>query len=345
MKFRSRVLHALGMAALAALLASCGGEALVPFNPARILVFGDQASVITVAPVPSEGRKYTINALVADTDKIDCTHNLIWIQVLATNYGMGFPECPLPTAADATAAQIAAATAGRIRAQLGATAGGTGPVDLTQQITRQLELPVADGGAIGATDLVAVYIGVNDVISAFERYKAGVITQAEAIAQAEQAGSTYANQVNRIANAGGKVIMATVPSVGVTPYAKPLHDPPTLDDLADRALLVTLTERVNARLLVEIDNNGRKIGLIEINPYVAAVVGNPLSYGYTNVNDAACLKEVDGGPLPVLACTTKTLQPDATSATWLWADALQLSPQGHAQLGSLALTRARNQPF
>ncbi len=335
MKFRFGVLHALGIAALAALLASCGGEELVPFNPARILVFGDQASVITVAPVASEGRKYTINAVNPDTGAIDCTRNLIWIQILATNYGMGFPECPLPIAADATAAQIAAASAARIRAQAGATAGGTGAVDLTQQITRQLALPVADGGGIGATDLVAVYIGVNDVISAFERYKSGVITQADAIAQAEQAGSTYAAQVNRIANSGGKVIMATVPSVGVTPYAN------ALADLADRALLVTLTERVNARLLVEIDNNGRKIGLIEINPYVAAVIGDPLAYGYLNVEDAACV------PVNVLECTAKpdSLQPDATVATWLWADALQLSPQGHAQLGSLAYSRARSQPF
>ena len=329
MKLRLTLLRAAGVAATAALLASCGGgtsNGLVPFNPARILVFGDQASVITVAPVASEGRKYTINAVDPDTGVFVCGKNLIWIQLLAVNYGMGFPQCPLATGA--------APTAGRILAQAGATAGGQDAIDLTRQITDQLELPAADGGGIGATDLVAVYIGVNDVISAFELYKKGTITRADAIARAEQAGSTYAAQVNRIANAGGKVIMATVPSVGVTPYAN------AQADLADRTLLTTLTERVNARLLVNIDNNGRKIGLIEINPYVAAVVGNPSARGYDNVKDAACLKEV-----PVLECTSKTLKPTASAAAWLWADELQLSPQGHAQLGNLATTRARNQPF
>ena len=111
------------------------------------------------------------------------------------------------------------------------------------------------------------------------------------------------------------------------------------------ALLSELTGRVNARLLVNINNNGRLIGLIELNPYLINVVAFPSSFGYLNVSEAAC-KDL---PLPP-NCSTGTLRnnPDGTPAsayTWLWANQLQLSPGGHLQLGTLASSRAHNQPF
>jgi len=44
-------------------------------------------------------------------------------------------------------------------------------------------------------------------------------------------------------------------------------------------------------------------------------------------------------------CTTNTLQPDAVNSTWLWADDRHLGPSGQTALGSLAITRAQNNPF
>jgi outer membrane lipase/esterase len=325
MNFGTGAMRATCIGVLSALLVACGGTSLKPFNPARIIVFGDEASVIVAGATPAGARKYTVNAL-DDAGQIDCSANPIWIQVLALNYGMSFPECPLP--ADTTT------PAGVIRALAGATAGGSDDLDLTAQITRQLELSSGEGGGIVSSDLVTVYVGVNDVVAAFERYKAGA-SSAEAIAQAEAAGETLAAQVNRIANAGGKVITATVPDVGVTPYARALSDD------GDRAFLTTLTERLNARYLVNVNNDGREIGLIEINPYVANVVYNPEAYGYLvqGVLEAACIPE------DPLVCTGLTLKTDATAYNYLWADALQLTPAGHAQLGNLATSRAKNQPF
>lgn len=334
MKFRSTVLRAATTAALALLLASCGGESLVAFVPDRVLVFGDQASVITLEPVASQGKKYTVNALNPPVGNavptFNCVGNPLWIQVLASSYGFGFPECPGPTPAGTTPSS-------RILAKPGATAGGTGEDDFAQQVTRQLALPAADGGGIGSNDLVSVLVGVNDVVAAYKDFLAGT-SEAEVRAQAEQVGQTLATQVNRIAAAGGKVIMATVPDVSLTPYGR-------AQGPAGIALLSELTGRVNARLLVNINNNGRLIGLIELNPYLINVVAFPSSFGYVNVSGAAC-KDL---PLPP-NCTTSTLEknPDGTPAgsfTWLWSNALQLSPGGHLQLGSLATTRARNQPF
>jgi len=188
---------------------------------------------------------------------------------------------------------------------------------------------------------VTVFIGVNDVVAAYKRYELGASVD-EVKALTEQAGIAIATQIGRIVDAGGKVIVATVPDVGVTPYARS-------KDLAGAALLNVLTGRVNNQFLLALQNSGlndgRKIGLIELNPYLIAVIGNPAGYGYVNVVEGACLA------LAVLPdCTTNTLKtnPDGTSAgafTWLWANELQLSPGGHGQLGSLASTRAHNQPF
>jgi outer membrane lipase/esterase len=328
------VLRAAGAAALAAMLASCGGgsNGLVAFVPARILVLGDQASVIT-----ADGSKYTVNALNAD-GTINCGLNPIWTQILASSYGKGFPECPLSTES--------AAPASRILAQAGATAGGTRDVDLAQQVTRQLEKPLADGGGITGNDLVTVLVGTNDIVAAFEQFEAGA-SQAEAVAAVERAGVAFVTQVARIVDAGGRVVMSTVPDVSLTPFGRSKTAAGTL-------LLQYLTERLNLSMQSELQNSGyndgRKIGLIQINPYLFSVVGNPAGYGYLNVSHAACVPPV------TLNCNTNTLlltnpEPGPQNGTpinadqWLWASDLQLSPRGHQQLGSLASSRAHNQPF
>jgi outer membrane lipase/esterase len=328
MKFRTSALRALCVGVLSTLLVSCGGEELVPFSPARLIVFGDQASAIVAGTTPADGRKYTINYADDTTGAVDCGRNPIWVQVLAITYNISFPECPFP---------VDAAMVGQIRALDGATAGGNGVIDLTAQITRQIELGTEDGGGINNSDLVTVFAGINDVVAAFDRYKAGGSFDT-AVAEVEAAGETLAAQVNRIAAAGGRVIVSTVPNVCLTPYGVANRSQLVCSE-SEGELLSVLTARINARFLVSINNNGRLIGLIELNPYLASVVENPLAYGYLDVREAACV------PAALLTCTNKTLQPDATSYNWLWAGPVEMSPGAHAQLGSLAASRAVNQPF
>ena len=333
MKFRLRALRAACMLAFAAALSACGGESSVAFNPSRILVFGDQTSVITLEPVPAEGKKYTVNALNKD-GTFNCVGNPIWIQLLASGYGFGFPECPVTVESTAPVS--------RILAKAGATLTGSRDIDLTEQITRQLNKPAAEGGGFTQTDLVTVYAGVNDVVELYKQYEDGSLTVDEVKTRAEAAGVNLAVQVARIADAGGKVLVSTVPDVGVTPYGrrKPLDG---------SALLTLLTLRINNQFLLALqnsgNNNGRLIGLIELNPYLINVIAFPGNYGYVNVRNGSC-KDL---PLPP-ECSTSTLRSNddgstAGAYTWLWANELQLGPGGHAQLGNLALTRARNQPF
>jgi len=61
---------------------------------------------------------------------------------------------------------------------------------------------------------------------------------------------------------------------------------------------------------------------------------------FANSTQAACLPSI-----PLVNCTTNTLQPDAVNSTWLWADDRHLGPSGQTSLGSLAVTRAQNNPF
>jgi outer membrane lipase/esterase len=328
MKSGIGALRALCVATFAALLVSCGGEELAPFNPERLIVFGDQASVIVQGSTDTNGRKYTINYADATTQVVDCRQYPIWVQVLASNYAISFDECPLPdTDSDA----------GLIRAKAGALAGGGGEIDVTAQITHQLERPVADGGGIQSTDLVAVFAGVNDIVAAFERFKAGASYEA-AVAEVEAAGETLGAQVNRIAAAGGKVILTDVPDVSLTPYGQ-------AQSPDDQTRLHDLTVDFVQRLQVSFTNNGRLIGYVQLNPYLNAAVNNPSGYGLVNVTEAACV------PLDPLVCTSNTLKPKngdvpaATASTWLWATSLQFSPVAHDQLGDLATGRAQSQPF
>ncbi len=296
--------------AAALLLAGCGGgQQGQRFGAARVLAFGDETSVIDAT-----GRKYSINALQADGVGVDCTANPLWIQTLASSFGLVFRECP----------GLVADAASRILAVPGA-----GAADLAGQVDGFLA-----EDAFRAGDLVTVLIGQNDLLGLYASYDgtnpAGLVAAAEAL------GGLVSAQVVRITDAGAKVIVATVPDLGLTPLAR--------SEGSDRAALLTdMTRRFNIALLLALPNDGHIIGLVRSDDQIRNVVSN--SSGLSNVTDAACL------PAAVLpACTTDTLGTDAagTAATatgWLWADATRLGPVGQGLLAASAVQRAQNNPF
>src|SRR5437763_1751343 len=111
---------ALGSVAVLAatlLAAACGGgEQSSHFHASRILAFGDESSLIVDPAGTGNGSKYTVNATVSATDpSILCTSNPLWIQGVANNYGLVFPECN-------TGATPVPAPTSRIRAAFGARA-------------------------------------------------------------------------------------------------------------------------------------------------------------------------------------------------------------------------------
>jgi outer membrane lipase/esterase len=307
-------------------LASCGGGSqLVTFAPTRLIAFGDEASVMD-----STGRKFTVNALKTDSTALDCSANPIWIQALSNFYGLIFSQCN-PNAVTTPTAFIRAAANAKVA-----------------DVVAQIDAQVAAGGFVGS-DLVTVLAGANDILAQYKQYPAVPFDQLNANVQA--AGALLSTQVNRIAALGGKVIISTVPDLGLSPFAlaEKTTNSGNSANIDRAAILVVLTKSFNDKLIVGLVNNGRTTGLIFTDELVQTMAKFPTSYGLANVTEAVC--DVTKAPL-VSACTTQTLVPlvapatvTPTSDTHLWADSIQLSPAGHRNFGSLAVTRARGNPF
>ena len=310
---------ALGIGALVCtLLASCGGgEQASSYFATRVLAFGDESSVIN-----ADRSKYTVNALSSSgtTTSLDCTANPIWIQAVAAIYGLTFPQCPSDTAVTDSVSHIYATNEAKV-------------ADLSTQIDTHL----GTGDSFISGDLVTVLLGTNDIVAQFKTYDG--TNETDLLANVEAAGAELADQVNRIATLGGKVIVSTIPDMGRTPFAGDRTDATN----PNPGVLSRLSTRFNDALLSNLINDGHKIGLVQLDQYLIAV-DNATQAGVTtsfaNTTQAACLPSI-----PLVNCTTNTLQPDAVNSTWLWADDRHLGPSGQTSLGSLAVTRAQNNPF
>lgn len=298
--------------ASAALLASCGGGSQAQrFGASRVIAFGDESSVIN-----ADGSKYTVNALVAgSTTQLDCGSNPLWIQSVAASYGQVFPQCPGTTAAPVS----------RIYA-----ANGAKVADISAQIDQQLS-----NGGFAAGDLVTVLAGANDVVAQFQQYPA--VGEDQLTANLTAAGAALAAQVNRLAGYDAKVLIATIPDMGLTPFA---GDRSAGSTDTNPGLLSRLSTKFNDALLANLLNDGHKIGLIQLDQYLkgADTATQFGQGGFNNTTQGACTVALPN-------CTTNTLAAGAATAVWLWADGLHLGAVGQNSLGSLAVTRAQNNPF
>ena len=297
--------------ATAAALASCGGGTAQyePFQPGRVLAFGDENSVLT-----DSGRKYSVNAL-DDSGAIACATEPLWIQSVANNYGFVFAQCN-PAASTSVQAVTRASAGARV-------------ADLAGQIDAQVAQ-----GALTDTDLVMVLVGAHDILDQYATFPAQ--SEAQITETLRARGEQLAAQVNRLVDLGARVIVSTVPDLGVTPYA--LAQKAAHTDVDRAALLSRLTAAFNGRMRVNILNDGRFVGLVLADELIQAMVRSPSFYALANVTEAACTVALPD-------CTASTLVSGATSTGYLWADDLHLAYGGQFRLGSLALARARGNPF
>lgn len=310
------------------LLASCGGgQAQNNFLPARIIAFGDETSVIVDTMGDGNGSKYSVNAVVSTSDStIVCGQNPLWIQMVATSYpNLVFPECnPQPLAV--------LNPVNRNRAFDGAVAA-----DLSGQIDAQ----ISDSG-VQPGDLVTVLVGVNDVIAQYAQYPA--LSQTTLEQNLQVAGQVVANQVNRLADLGAKVVVSTIPDIGYSPFA--LAEKAAHIDTDRQQLLIGLVATFNAALRTTIYNDGRRIGLVTMDQQVDSTIQYVGTNGFTNVTTGVCdLTQSKLVPPSILDCTSSTLIPNAVGTNYLWADDRHLSNGGQNLLGNLAMTRAHNNPF
>jgi hypothetical protein len=290
---------------LAAGLASCGGgtSQIEPFVAQRVMLLGDESLLLTV-----DGKRYGINALDIN-NALDCSQLPVWGQSLVAFFTLVLDRCNPGASTD-----VRGVTRG---------APGAKAADLEAQITAQLA-----ASAPTSKDLFLVMVGMNDVI---ERYEAGAACDD---AELRARGVQVASQINRLIDAGGRVIVSTVHDLGLTPYGRAKD----AANSGQSALITCLTATFNARVRVDILQDGRFVGLVLADDLTQQMAKFPASYGLGNVTDAAC-----NVALP--DCTTATLVSGASTGTHLWADDRHLGPVAQGRLAILAEARARNNPF
>lgn len=324
-----RVATGCGVLAAALLLASCGGSSSssTTFHPTRIIAFGDETSSIIDIDGNANGRKFSVNGTVTATDPaIDCRNHLNWIQTLAAAFGtFVFPTCN-------PAGSAVFDPPNRIRATVGARAA-----DLSAQIDAQLAQDAFREG-----DLVTVLVGVNDVLAQYAQYPS--LGEVELSANVEAAGTEVARQVNRLADLDARVIVATIPDVGLSPYA--IAEKASHIDTDRQALIQRLVDKFNTALKLELTNDGHRIGLVLLDEAVRQVVKFPGTHGILNATLPVCdLSKSQLTPPSILDCTEFTLIVAGTGASFLWADDRHLSYGGQLMLGNLASSRALRNPF
>jgi outer membrane lipase/esterase len=299
-------------AAVCALLAGCGGgDQVKKFEPGRVISFGDENSVLT-----SSGQNYSINGLNAAKTAIDCGVNRIWNQILANSYGLNFPQCA--GAATATNSRILAAPSAKV-------------ADVKTQIDQFFTTD-----RFASNDLVSVLVGQNDLWAQYALYNGS--NEASLVSAMEAAGVLYAEQVNRMADAGARVIVSTIPDQSLTPFA--LAQKAAFTDTDRAALIKRLMTAFHLKLRITLLNDGNRIGLVLADELTQQIVQFPASFSYTNINTAACLSTA---VLPT--CTSATLVSGADASAWLWSDATHFSTGGHSRLGEAARVRATGNPF
>jgi hypothetical protein len=314
---RRRPALAATLAALTAALAvvACGGSTsqLEPFIAERVFAVGDEASVLT-----SDGRSYSVNGLTADGTAIDCAARPIWVQVIASYYGLALAQCNRSTPTVEPRAFTLASVGARV-------------ADAQTQIDAQ----VAAGG-FRDKDLTLFFIGINDVLELYAQYPAQ--PEAALLAEAGRRGERAAAQVNRLVDLGSKVIVVNLPDMGLSPYARAEAAAHAGTGVDRAAFISRLTRAFNERLGVRIRIDGRFVGLAQFDLRTQQAAIAPGAFNFSDVSRASCTVALPD-------CTTATIATgiDATGA--LWADGTRLGLRGQGSMAELVLQRAQLNPF
>ena len=325
-------------------LAGCGGT---PPNYNRLVVFGDElsdAGTYATAGLLTRfggGGRFTVNALSGRTP------SALWTDQLATHVGTPSP-CAYETGLEsvdvsgATLADLAevrqthAACTGyaqggaRVSQTLGlankgwlpALSGALGQltVPVTTQVSRHL---TASGGSFGASDLVLVTAGFDDVLGVDDKVTAGSMTAADGAATLAATANELVIQVlvQMVGKGATRVVVLNLPDPSSTPRYRAAST-------TAQVQVQALAKAFNDALLAGLSGNTTVL-LVDLFQLSQAMSASPANYGIANAADAACNLSASVNPIgSALACTTATLNiSDATS--YLYADDLHFAPLGH----------------
>lgn len=303
------------LAALAAVATGCGGgtSQFEPFVAGRVLAFGDDHTALL-----SDGRHWGINGVDTATGAVNCNLERNWAQEVAGFYGYVYAECNTSNPPLEPKGLMFAAVGAKI-----------------QDVSAQVDAMVSTGG-VRNNDLALVFAGINDIWELYEQYPSQ--SEATLLAEARNRGDQLAAIVNRLVALGAKVVVVSLPELGLSPYARAESAANTGTGFDRAAFITRLTTAFNERLGVKVILDGRFVGLVQMDLRTQTIGRSPGSFGFVDISSAACT-------LPIPACTNNTLVTGATTTNYLWADDKHLSSGGQAQISSLAVDRVRRNPF
>ena len=312
--WKRRVLLALASAS-AVLIAACGGGQIESqLKPSRIVAFGDGFSDLGEA---GANKKYTVNAVGVN----------VWTEELAASYGLTL------TSRLAGGTSYATGNA-RVNTHPDAALNGSTPT-VAEQITRFL-----GEGAIGTNDLVVVGGGIGDIIAEVGQLNASAQTQAQTVADVQQAGRDLGAQVRRLVQAGATHVVVTgAYDLGKSPWG--------VLNTSQTALLTDLSTKFNTELLVSIVDLGANVLYVDAALLYNLMINQPAAYNLTNSTTPVCSSgATDTGPgigignneLNSSLCTTSTLI-DVNYGPYLFADKVYPATAGHIKFGDYAYQR------
>jgi outer membrane lipase/esterase len=295
---------ALGLTA--ALLAGCGGSSQVEtFVPNHLHVFGDELTVLDAT-----GHRYGINGVnTTTTTAFDCALLPLWPQTVAAAFGLVFEQCP-GTATTFTAFGHGAygATVATVEAQLDAQAA-----------------------VLVANDVVAIQVGMNDVVELHSQVVAGSLSQAAAEAEALARGKRMAARVPGLIARGVKVVMVSPPYLGTSPWA-------LAQGSAAAAAIGRISDALGAGITLDVGQlDARDVVLANGSDVVDNYVNGSNNGSGINVTAAAC-KQAGTALLGCLSNDLVTTPSAASATTYLWADAQRPGYIFHSTVSSTLLS-------
>lgn len=303
------------LVALAAVAAGCGGgtSQFEPFVAGRVLAFGDDHTALL-----PDGRHWGINGVDPATGAVDCNLERNWAQEVAGLYGYVYAECNTSNPPVEPKGLMFAAVGAKV-----------------QDVSAQVDAMVSTGG-VRNNDLALIFAGNNDIWELYEQYPSQ--SEASLLAEARNRGDQLAGIVNRLVALGAKVVVVSLPELGLSPYARSEADANTTTGFNRADFITRMTTAFNERLGTRVLLDGRFVGLVQLDLVTQQIGRSPGSFGFTDISTAVCT-------VPIPACTNNTLAAGATTTSYLWADDKRLSTGGQRQITDRALSIVRRNPF
>lgn len=308
--WKRRALLALASAS-AVLIAACGGGQIESqLKPSRIVVFGDGFSDLGQVG----GKRYTVNAAGIN----------VWTEEMAAGYGL--------TLTTAAAGGTSYAT-GNARVNMHPDAAGN---NATPTVAEQITTFLGSGG-VGTNDLLVVGGGIADIIAEVGQLNAATQTEAQTIADVQQAGRDLGAQVRKLVQAGATHVMVTgTYDLGKSPWATAT---------SQNARLTDLSTKFNTELLVSIVDLGNAVLYVDAALLYNLMAQVPEAYNLTDSTHPVC-NSIDPGPgigigageVNSSLCTTSTLV-NVNYGPFLFADKVYPATAGHIKFGDYAYQR------